>query len=86
MPDLIVPMSEHRSFKYFKEETLQKYSEQYGWQLIDNSNRKNLFMEMVQQMDISYRLANSASEAEEMVRETLKKRGCYNNEMDSIEA
>lgn len=54
VPDLIVPMSEHRSFKYFKEETLQKYSEQYGWQLIDNSNRKNLFMEMVQQMDMSY--------------------------------
>ncbi len=35
---------------------------------------------------ISYRWANSAAEAEEMVRETLKKRGCYNIEMDSIEA
>ena len=26
MPDLVVPMSEHRTFKYFKEETLQKYA------------------------------------------------------------
>ena len=26
VPDLVVPMSEHRTFKYFKEETLQKYA------------------------------------------------------------
>lgn len=54
IPDLIVPMSEHRTFKYFKEETLQAYAEQYGWNLIDDSNRKQLFMEMVEQMDMSY--------------------------------
>ena len=54
MPDLIVPMSEHRTFKYFKEETIQAYAEQYGWKLIDDSNRKQLFMEMIEQMDMSY--------------------------------
>lgn len=54
IPDLIVPMSEHRTFKYFKEETLVDYAEKYGWQLIDDSNRKDLFMEMVEQMDMSY--------------------------------
>ena len=54
VPDLIVPMSEHRTFKYFKEETLQSYAEHYGWKLIDDSNRKQLFMEMVEQMDMSY--------------------------------
>ena len=54
VPDLIVPMSEHRTFKYFKEETLLAYAEQYGWKLIDDSNRKQLFMEMVEQMDMSY--------------------------------
>ena len=42
VPDLMVPMSEHRTFKYFKEETLQKYAQQYGWSLIDDSNRKVL--------------------------------------------
>ena len=52
VPDLIVPMSEH--LQYFKEETLQAYAEQYGWKLIDDSNRKQLFMEMVEQMDMSY--------------------------------
>lgn len=54
IPDLVVPMSEHRTFKYFKEETLISYAEKYGWQLIDDSNRKDLFMEMVEQMDMSY--------------------------------
>ena len=54
IPDLIVPMSEHRQFKYFKEETLRKYAEEYGWKLIDDSNRKDLFMDMIRQMDMSY--------------------------------
>ena len=54
VPDLVVPMSEHRQFKYFKEETLQKYAAQYGWTLIDDSNRKALFMDMIRQMDMSY--------------------------------
>ena len=54
VPDLIVPMSEHRTFKYFREETLQKYAEQYGWTLIDDSNRKDMFMDMIRQMDMSY--------------------------------
>ena len=54
VPDLIVPMSEHRTFKYFKEETLKAYAAQYGWRLIDDGNRKDLFMEMIRQMDMSY--------------------------------
>ena len=54
IPDLIVPMSEHRTFKYFKEETLERYAKEYGWQLIDDKNRKELFMKMVEQMDMSY--------------------------------
>ena len=54
VPDLIVPMSEHRTFKYFREETLQKYADQYGWTLIDDSNRKDMFMDMIRQMDMSY--------------------------------
>jgi superfamily II DNA or RNA helicase len=54
IPDLIVPMSESRTFKYFKEETLQTYAEQYGWTIITDDNRKEMFMDMVQQMDMSY--------------------------------
>ena len=54
LPDLVVPMSEYRTFKYFKEESLQKYAEQYGWTIIDDSNRKDMFMDMIRQMDMSY--------------------------------
>ncbi len=54
IPDLVVPMSEHRTFKYFKEKTLENYAQQYGWTLIDDSNRKDMFMEMIRQMDMSY--------------------------------
>ena len=54
IPDLIVPMSEHRVFKYFKEESLERYAKEYGWTLIDDQNRKNLFMETVEEMDMSY--------------------------------
>ncbi|NLP48126.1 MAG: DEAD/DEAH box helicase family protein [Clostridiales bacterium] len=54
IPDLIVPMSEHRTFKYFKEESLEKYAQEFGWTLIDESNRKDIFMDMVRKMDMSY--------------------------------
>ena len=54
VPDLSVPMSEHRVFKYFKEESLKRYAEEFGWQLIDDKNRKDLFMKMVDNMDMSY--------------------------------
>jgi len=54
VPDLAVPMSEHRIFKYFKEETLKAYARQYGWTLIDDSNRKDLFLDMVRRMAMSY--------------------------------
>ena len=54
MPNLAVPMSEHRVFKYFKEESLKRYAEEFGWQLIDDKNRKDLFMKMVDNMDMSY--------------------------------
>ena len=54
IPDLIVPMSEHRTFKYFKQETLEKCAAQFGWTLINDNNRIDLFMEMVRQMDMSY--------------------------------
>ena len=54
IPDLIVPMSEHKQLKYFTEETLEATEKANGWKLINDSNRQELFMEMVGQMDMSY--------------------------------
>lgn len=53
-PNLEVTMSEHRVFRYFKEETLEAAAEKFGWQVINDKNRKLLFMDMVRQMDMSY--------------------------------
>lgn len=54
IPDLEVPMSGNRTFKYFKEDTIDKYVKQFGWQLILPSNMKDMFMEMVERMEMSY--------------------------------
>lgn len=54
VPDLVVPMSEHRTFKYFKEDTLEQYAKKYGWTIINDSNRKDMFLDMIRQMDMSY--------------------------------
>lgn len=53
IPDLVVPMSS-RSFKYFKEETVNKYAKEFGWELINAANMKDKFMDMVKKMDMSY--------------------------------
>ena len=52
--DLEVPFGDKRSFKYFKEETINKYAKQYGWELITPANMKAKFMEMVKTMDMSF--------------------------------
>ncbi len=54
VPDLVVPMSEDRTLKYCKEESLQKYAELFVCRLMDDKNRKTVFMEMVEKMDMSY--------------------------------
>jgi len=54
IPDLVVPMSENRNFKYFLPETLESYAKEFNWTLISDENRKDLFMKMVRQMDMSY--------------------------------
>ena len=54
IPDMIVPLSEHKKLKYFREETLVAAAGEFGWTLINDDNRKELFMDMVRQMDMSY--------------------------------
>lgn len=54
LPDMVVPMSEHKQVKYFREETVEKYAAEFGWEIISDDNRKDMFMEMIRQMDMSY--------------------------------
>jgi superfamily II DNA or RNA helicase len=53
-PDLEVPLSNMRSFKYFKEETVKYYASQFGWDLITPANMKDKFMDMIKTMDMSF--------------------------------
>jgi len=53
-PDLEVPFGDKRSFKYFKEASVESYAEQYGWELINPANMKDKFMDMVRTMDMSF--------------------------------
>jgi len=52
--DLEVPMGNQRSFKYFKEETIRNYAEEFGWDLITAANMKDKFIAMVKSMDMSF--------------------------------
>ena len=54
IPDLTVPMSDHRVFRFFTEENLKQSAERFGWTLIDDRNRKEIFMDMVRKMDMSF--------------------------------
>lgn len=55
VPDLEVPISERRSFKYFKVERAREFADRFGWQLITPANMKKLFIEMVATMSYSYK-------------------------------
>ena len=54
VPDMEVPASEHRSFKFFEKATVRKYAEQFGWTLITRENVKAIFLQMAETMTMSY--------------------------------
>lgn len=53
LADLEVPMNNNK-FRYFYEETIEKYAKEFDWKLINSINMKELFMDMVKNMDMSY--------------------------------
>jgi hypothetical protein len=52
--DLEVPFGDKRTFKYFREATIENYAKQYSWDIITPANMKDKFMEMVKTMDMSF--------------------------------
>ncbi len=54
VPDMEVPIGEHRSFKFFEKDTVKKYALKFGWIVITRDNMKSMFMDMVKQMTMSY--------------------------------
>lgn len=51
---MIVPISEHRSLNYFNRERVKEYCKQFGWTEITASNRKQLFLDFCNEMQMSY--------------------------------
>lgn len=54
IPDLEVPISEHRSFKYFNPDRPAEFAKQFGWKLITDATIKEMFFDMVTTMTMSY--------------------------------
>ena len=54
VPDMEVPVGEHRSFRFFEKDSVKKYASEFGWTIITRENMKALFMDMVKQMTMSY--------------------------------
>ena len=52
--DLEVPISEHKTFKYFNPDRIPEYCTQFGWKLITAANIKDMFMDMASRMTMSY--------------------------------
>ena len=57
LPDLVVQMSENRTLHYYKKERVKEFSERFGWTIIEDENKANLFMNMIKEMrmDHSYK-------------------------------
>ncbi|MDR2171197.1 MAG: DEAD/DEAH box helicase [Planctomycetaceae bacterium] len=54
IPDLSIPISEHRTFNYFKKETVEKAVEKFGWTFITDNNRYEIFLDFVKKMNMTY--------------------------------
>ena len=52
--DLEVPTSSTRVYRYFKEDSIKSYAKEYGWQIITNDIKKDLFMKYIDEMTMSY--------------------------------
>ena len=52
--DLEVPVGDKHFFRYFKPERIKEFCKEFGWKEIKPSNMKNMFMDMVKTMTMSY--------------------------------
>jgi superfamily II DNA or RNA helicase len=50
--DIQIPISNKKSFKYFKPETVSKYARMFGWTIINDKNIKSVFMDYISNMNM----------------------------------
>ena len=56
-PDFDLPVSGNRLYHYFKKDRVQEFADRFGWTVIEDSNKIDLFMDMIEKMrmDHSYK-------------------------------
>ena len=54
IPDMDVPISEHKTLHFFNKERVKEYCQKFGWTEITASNRKQLFLDFCDEMQMSY--------------------------------
>lgn len=54
VPDMEVPISEHRTLHFFNKERVREYCQKFGWTEITPGNRKQLFLDFCSEMQMSY--------------------------------
>lgn len=54
VPDMDIPISEHKTLHYFDKVRVKEYCRQFGWTEITASNRKQMFLDFCEKMNMSY--------------------------------
>lgn len=54
IPDMDVPISEHKVLHYFNKERVKEFCQEFGWTEITAKNRKELFIDFCKEMTMSY--------------------------------
>lgn len=54
VPDAVIRVSEHRVKNYFLPQSVSRYAQEFGWQLIDEENILHTFTNMIEMMTMSY--------------------------------
>ena len=54
LPDMAVPISEHKTLYYFNRERVKEYCQRFGWTEITPANKKQLFLDFCNEMQMSY--------------------------------
>ena len=54
VPDMVVPISEHKTLYYFNRARVKEYCQRFGWTEITSANKKQLFLNFCNEMQMSY--------------------------------
>lgn len=54
VPDMIVPVSENKSFSYFNPNQVSEICTRFGWTEITNKNRKDIFIDNIRRMHMDH--------------------------------